>query len=512
MKYKITIGIQITLILFMLLPVVSVAQTEVINGKTISGNVRWHGTKIIRGDVTVLPSARLVITPGTKILFAANSDAKKSGEDKTKSELIIKGVLIAQGELGNKITFSSESKSPRMGDWYGVVFHKVAEQSVLDYCIVEYAYDGITIKKSKIQVSNSEIRYNYHAGLTIEVKSTPKISGNIISENDYAGIICSLGSIPILTENLITSNSMGIVILSSSQPNLGRMKNGNNYNPGRNRIMQNEEYDIYNHSNKEIYAENNIWSSQRTRDIAQNIFDKNDEGKYGAIDYNPIFKEEAKTESVDNLLLLAQYNQNPNEPVVEQSETEETSAEDVEDLAVDSERANQAGVLNTSNNNQIKKDTIFNDKLVDSGQIESLSAAVVDNKTEPPILASSQPEAEVPITTSKKPVEQIDTTPQVDYNNIFLEAFLDGGKKEYIKKQSVKVNEIVRRTMQSGVVRVQVIVGRNGRVESAKVLRGFNDVLDNAALEAAKDFVYKPGKVSNRPVRFRTIEVFVFSS
>ena len=37
-------------------------------------------------------------------------------------------------------------------------------------------------------------------------------------------------------------------------------------------------------------------------------------------------------------------------------------------------------------------------------------------------------------------------------------------------------------------------------------------ILDNAALNAAKQFRYKPGTVNNRPVRFRTIEVFVFSA
>ena len=485
----------------------AIAQTEVINGKNISGNVRWHGTKIIRGDVTVMPSARLVITPGTKILFSANSDAKKSGNDKTKSELIIKGVLIAQGALGNKITFSSESSSPRMGDWYGIIFHKVTEQSILDYCVVEYAYVGITIKKSKIQVSNSEIRYNFHSGLSIEVKSNPKISSNIISENDYAGIICTLGSFPILTDNLITSNSMGIVVLSSSQPNLGRMQKGDAYNPGRNRIMQNEEYDVYNHSNKVIFAENNLWSSERLRDVAQNVFDNSDDGKRGVIDYNPLFKEEATTGTVDNLLLLAQYNQNPNaailpveeQPVAQDQETPESSQ------PTDS----KSEILN---NNVVVKDSIAslsaNIKQNDSITARSILAKQIE--AEQPILASSQPEAA--ITTTKQPVQQVKTIPQVDYNNIFLEAFLDAGKKEYIQKTNVKVNEILRRTMQSCVVRVQVIVSRNGRVESAKVLRGFNDILDNAALEAAKKFKYKPGTVNNRPVRFRTIEVFVFSA
>ncbi len=504
MRCNLNIIKQLALVLVFAISTLSLAQIEVITGKNISGNVRWHGTKIIRGDVTIMPSARLVITPGTKILFSANSDAKKSGNDKTKSELIIKGVLIAQGDVGNKIIFSSESSSPRMGDWHGIVFHKVTEQSILDYCIVEYAYDGITIKKSKVQVSNSEIRYNYHSGLSIEVKSNPKISSNIISENDYAGIICTLGSYPMLSDNLITSNSMGIVVLSSSQPNLGRMQKGDAYNPGRNRIMQNEEYDIYNHSSKGIFAENNLWSSERLLDVAQNVFDNRDDGKYGVIDYNPLFKKEVAVDTVDNLLLLAQYNQNPNAPNL--TTTNQENTEELENPEAQLPEEIQAGNLNVES--IVVEDSTLILKPNDLLSTPSLNSSNIE--TEPPILASSQPKAEVLVTN--QPTQQNENEPQIDYNNVFLEAFLDAGKKEYIQKSKVKVNEILRLTMQSGVVRVLVIVSRNGRVESAQVLKGVNDVLDNAALEAAKKFKYKPGTVNSRPVKFRTIEVFLFSA
>ncbi len=480
----------------------SIAQTEIINGTNISGNVRWYGTKIIRGDVTVMPSARLVITPGTKILFSSNLDLKKSGNDKTKSELIIKGVLIAQGQIGNKIVFTSESKSPRMGDWYGIVFQKVTEQSILDYCIVEYAYDGITIKKSKVQVSNCEIRYNYHSGLSVDVKSNPKITRNIISENDYAGIICTLGSYPILSDNLITLNGMGLVILSSSKPNLGRLQKGDSYNPGRNRIMQNEEYDIYNHSNKEIFAENNFWSSARLKDIALNLFDNRDDSKYGIIDFNPLFKEETSTSEVDNLLLLAQNQQNNIDTT---QPPENLSNSQISELNLNTEVKPE-----TTKNENIAEGIVFAAQSQNIKKIDILDADNIPPKPiDPPIIASTNPETAI---STNNPVIKNKTTPQINYNNIFLEAFLDAGKKEYLKKERVKINEIIRRTMQSGIVRIQVIVSKNGRVESAKVLKGFNDVLDDAALKAAKAFRYKPGTINNRSVRFRTIEVFVFST
>jgi TonB family protein len=480
----------------------SFAQTEIISGKNISGNVKWYGTKIIRGDVIVLPSARLVITPGTKVIFSANTDLQKSGNDKTKSELIVKGVLIAQGQYDNKIIFTSEAKSPRMGDWYGIIFQKVTEQSIVDYCIIEYAYEGITIKKSKVQVSNCEIRYNYHAGLSIEVKSNPKISRNIISENDYAGIICTLGSYPILSDNLITLNGMGIVILSSSQPNLGRLQKGDSYNPGKNRIMQNEEYDIYNHSNKEIFAENNLWSSARLNDIAANLFDNRDDSKYGIIDFNPLYKEEPSTKEVDDLLLLAQNQQNNNETLLSQENLSNPTSS-----AVNKKTEVKPETSKTEN---IAQNSTFADQNQNLNKIETPDINKLQAKPiEPPIIASAKPESGI---STNEQVANNETATQIDYNNIFLEAFLDGGKKEYITKEKVQINEIIRRTMQSGIVRIQVIVGKNGRVESAKVLKGFNDVLDEAALKTAKSFRYKPATINRMPVRFRTIEVFVFST
>jgi len=272
-------------------------------------------------------------------------------------------------------------------------------------------------------------------------------------------------------------------------------------------IMQNEEYDVYNHSNKEIFAENNLWSSERLRDVAQNVFDNRDDGKYGVIDYNPLFREEkAATDAVDNLLLLAQYNQNPNEAGI--LPTEQEGNLNTDETGSDQLTALQSESLNDSNINEEANNVQNNLDQNDSITVQSLLAKRIES--EQPILASSQPKADVSIT--QQPVQQLEAAPQVDYNNIFLEAFLDAGKKEYVKKAKVKVNEIVRKTMQSGVVRIQVIVSRNDRVESANVLRGFNDVLDNAALDAAKKFRYKPGTVNNRPVRFRTIEVFVFSA
>jgi TonB family protein len=164
----------------------------------------------------------------------------------------------------------------------------------------------------------------------------------------------------------------------------------------------------------------------------------------------------------------------------------------------------------TSKTENIAQNSTFADQNQNLNKIETPDINKLQAKPiEPPIIASSKLETGI---STNEPVAANETAPQIDYNNIFLEAFLDGGKKEYIQKEKVQLNEIIRRTMQSGIVRIQVIVSKNGRVESAKVLKGFNDVLDEAALKTAKSFRYKPGTINKMAVRFRTIEVFVFST
>jgi TonB family protein len=98
----------------------------------------------------------------------------------------------------------------------------------------------------------------------------------------------------------------------------------------------------------------------------------------------------------------------------------------------------------------------------------------------------------------------------IDYNQVFLEYFLDGGKKEYTSKPKFKVNNILRNVIRAGEIRVRVIVDRNGQVEAASVLRGINPILDQAVRETVETYRYKPGQINGQLVRFSTSEVFRF--
>lgn len=493
---KFNISVFTTLILLFIISV-SFAQIQRYSGEKLTGNHNWRGTIIIAGDVTLGSNCRLVIEPGTKILFEQNKDLSKSGSDKTRCELIVRGTLIARGLPGKKITFSSKASSRRMGDWYGVQFLHLKSGSLLEYCVIEYAYNGITIKNSNMQVNNCEIRYNYHAGIRTEVKAKPTISNNILSENGYAGLICELGAKPIVTNNLISLNRIGVVVFSLSQPNLGSLASNENYNPGQNKIFNNEEYNFYNHSSKPILAENNFWGSENLVAIADKVYDNADNTKYGEIDYEPFSKESRQT-GLGNLLLLAQNTESEIPPSPLDSETILQTA--------NTQNPEQLSDARPANSDSIKGDLSPDNPAIpeSSDDMANLFNVLTDAT---PLIASTgpiQPEVE------NLPISNTDVAAQIDYDQTFLELFLDGGKKEYDKKPKMKITNVLRNVLRKGEIRVKVIVNKYGGVQSASILRGINEILDQAVLATIQKYQYQPGTVNGQSVSFTTSEVFRF--
>jgi len=488
-------NINFTLFFLIAIFTTSYSQVQRINGLTISGNMNWRGTVIISGDVIVEQKSRLIIEPGTKVLFEPNQDLTNGGTDKTRSEIIVRGILIARGLPGRKITFSSNSKTPRMGDWYSVEFLHLKSGTLLDYCVIEYAHNGITIKNSNIQVVNSELRYNYHAGIRAEVKANPEIKNSILSENGYAGLICELGSKPILTENLISLNRIGVVVFSLSQPNLGNQTPGDNYNPGRNSIFGNEEFNFYNHSNKKVFAENNYWGDEGRSSIAVKVYDNDDNSKYGSVDYMPVMRRKGQ-QNLGNMLLLAQ---NTNVPRANSANIPAVG------------RANQP-VVSIENSFQVVEDTTTKISAVQDLAIkEELPEEDMDlskklDEMSPLMASTTIPESR----TRQLPVNNKDVKSQIDYNQVFLELFLDGGKKEYRNRPKIKTSSVPRTVWKRGEVRIKVVVDKDGNVENASILRGINQIIDYIVLETVKKYEYQSGQINGQAVSFTISEVFRF--
>ena len=484
-----------TILILLAIFTTSYSQVQRINGVIISGNVNWRGTVIIAGDVIVEQKSRLVIEPGTKVLFEPNQDLTRGGSDKTRSEIIVRGTLIARGLSGRKITFSSNSKTPRMGDWYSVEFLHLKPGTLLDYCIVEYAHNGITIKNSNIIMNNCELRYNYNAGIRTEVKANPEIKNSIISENGYAGLICELGSNPVLTDNLISINRIGVVVFSLSQPNLGHLTPGENYNPGRNSIFSNEEFNFYNHSNKKVFAENNNWGDNGRSAIAIKVYDSDDNNKYGTVDYLPVMRQSGQ-QNLGSMLLLAQNTNAPptnssKTPAVQKDIKPARSIDNSPTIFSDTTKQNTADKILAEMENLTDEDWDLSNKL---------------DEMSPLIASTTIPEAR----TRQLPVDSKEVKSQIDYDQVFLELFLDGGKKQYINKHKLDTSRVPRTVWHQGEVRVKVVVDQSGNIESATILRGINDILDHLVIETVKKYEYQSGTINGQLVRFTTSEVFRF--
>lgn len=77
-----------------------------------------------------------------------------------------------------------------------------------------------------------------------------------------------------------------------------------------------------------------------------------------------------------------------------------------------------------------------------------------------------------------------------------------GEVKEPIEITRVKPQypEAARKARMQGVVILEAIITKTGDVESVRVLRGLNPLLDNAAIRAVQQWKYKPATFNGRPV------------
>jgi periplasmic protein TonB len=77
-----------------------------------------------------------------------------------------------------------------------------------------------------------------------------------------------------------------------------------------------------------------------------------------------------------------------------------------------------------------------------------------------------------------------------------------GEVKEPIEISRVKPQypEAARKARMQGVVILEAIITKDGNVESVRVLRGLNPLLDNAAMRAVQQWKYKPATFNGRAV------------
>ena len=93
-----------------------------------------------------------------------------------------------------------------------------------------------------------------------------------------------------------------------------------------------------------------------------------------------------------------------------------------------------------------------------------------------------------------------DAPPAVDTGPVRIGVNVQGEPPVAIRKVDPIYPEAARRLRIEGVVILEIVVKKDGSVGSIKVLRSLNPLLDQAAIEAARQWRFRPGKVNGRPV------------
>lgn len=531
----------------------------------ITTDTRWSGMVLLNGDVQVAKGATLTIMPGTRVMVAANSDATNMGKDPQRVEIVVKGKLLAQGELANKIIFTSNSPNPQMHDWSGIVIKNPREISVIDNCVIEYAYKGVTCFGSGPIITNNEIRYNLYAAISCEVRSHPRIRKNTISGNDFTGIACELASNPIIEQNIITQNNNGVIIFDRSNPDLGSIPLTRNSSRGENLILNNFESNIYNHSGNDISAKNNLWNTADSDQIISTLFDQNQNPSKGEVVFSPVFESgnpltilAANTSAATNVSATPVSNQQQTTPVntaannVANNNNTPPATNDAANTTIQNPQANRQ---TTVDNTPLK--TRENEKVDSNIQPVETQNNLVDNSSSKPAEKESQPAetnlannitnnnatsdqssvqkndppatngaanttttstnnnaaANVASTTNSSTLDQMvaeKTTTGPAIVEPIIEALLDSGSRQYITRVKPDYPSMYMKTGHQGKVLMEVLVDRAGNIESYRILKSDGDLFASAAEKALKRYKYKPGTHKGQPVKFKVVEPFIF--
>jgi parallel beta-helix repeat protein len=153
---------------------------------------------VLSNDITVYPNATLTIERGVEVRF---------GGDFT---LIVNGQLIANGTQDSMITFTSNKYQPIPKDWNAIELNG-AGTSLLAYCSISYANNGMQITNGVVEVKNSVINNSGSNGIFVQ-NGVVTIEANEISNNLQSGINVAGDNQITIQNNTLRSNGDGILL------------------------------------------------------------------------------------------------------------------------------------------------------------------------------------------------------------------------------------------------------------------------------------------------------------
>jgi hypothetical protein len=230
----------------------------------------WRGEVTIDGIVTVKKSGRLVIEPGTRVLFVRRDH---DGDGIGDSELLIEGALIARGTAQSPIVFTSASAEPQRADWK-YLYLDFATEVVIDYIVSEYAYSGLQIHFCRARVTNSIFRHNVD-GLRFSTVNL-LAAGNRMYDNRHGLRYEERRGKAHLHHNDIRDNDVGLFVVTRSTDNALIEQNN---------IVDNRQYNVKLGWQQpgDVTLPHNWWGTAEPQAIKKTFLDQDIDGSLGRV-------------------------------------------------------------------------------------------------------------------------------------------------------------------------------------------------------------------------------------
>jgi len=246
---------------------------------------------IIEGIDAVAPGKSVMMAAGTYYeQLIINKSIALQGESRDNT------FITGSGLTGNLITIEDDyvtitgfTIDGAISTSVGIYFDSYSSIDINNNIIQNNISYGINYSNSSPTIENNNIKNNNYSGIDIAAggagtirdnslinnlygirscgDSSPEITGNNISNNN-TGIYCRESATPIISYNTISNNNYCGILIHNLFENLVNPDIGNEYpsqgqSAGRNKIIGNNNYGIYNKTNQKINAESNWWGDTK---------------------------------------------------------------------------------------------------------------------------------------------------------------------------------------------------------------------------------------------------------
>jgi parallel beta-helix repeat protein len=237
-----------------------------------SGEWRWEGRIRVDRFIEVPAAVTLRIMPGTRLEFVYED---RDGDGHGDNGLHVRGRVVAAGEAGAPIVFTSAEGKPRPGDWRGLLLDN-SRGSHFAHCTFSYARHAFHAHFSEGLITASRLLDNIEG--TRLGDSRFEISHSLIARNVSKGLnfrACA----NYIHHNRITGNGHGIFLFETDTES--RIE--------ENDIFGNENYnlrlgDFYRGG---LALKGNWWGSADGAVIAEGIYEGDGEGERGRVKIAP---------------------------------------------------------------------------------------------------------------------------------------------------------------------------------------------------------------------------------